>query len=223
MNPGDQPATGTWMSQLVLNAAETKVSTAIKFELQTCSAFRFYVAFLNSAGYATLQQELHDCAERGVRGKVLVSQYQNFTHPHALRQLMQLDNIDLRIETRRSMHAKGYFFTHGSEERYIIGSSNWTDSGLSRNQELNVICKTPAGSALQQDVAALFDREFERAQPVTEAYCRWYEGIWTPLRHRFLLPRRCDAGGRLLHGRHHARREGKNHWTFGGPDEHAPV
>lgn len=185
MNPVDQPATGAWMSQLVLNAAETKVSTAIKFELQTCTSFRFYVAFLNPAGYATLQQELHDCAGRGVRGKVLVSQYQNFTHPHALRQLMQLDNIDLRIETRRSMHAKGYFFTHGSEERYIIGSSNWTDSGLSRNQELNVICKTPAGSALQQDVAVLFDREFERAQPVTAEYCRWYEGVWTPLRLRY--------------------------------------
>ena len=132
----DRPATGSWTSQLVLNAAETKVSTAIKYELQTCTAFRFYVAFLNPSGVATLKQDLLDCARRGVRGRVLVSQYQNFTHPHALRMLMHLENLELRIESHTSMHAKGYFFERPDQERYIIGSSNWTDSGLARNQEL---------------------------------------------------------------------------------------
>ena len=170
-----------WSHQLVLNTGATKVSTTLKYELQSCSAFRFYVAFLNSHGYAALQEDLHGCAERGVTGRVLVSRYQNFTDPHALRQLLAMPHIDLRIEEERPMHAKGWFFEHGQEERYLIGSSNWTDSGLSVNQELNVMCRTAKGAALQKGVGALFDQVFDRGTPVTEAYCRWYESVWRPL------------------------------------------
>jgi HKD family nuclease len=35
--------------------------------------------------------------ERGIKGKILVSQYQDFTEPEALKTLLQFENIELRI------------------------------------------------------------------------------------------------------------------------------
>ena len=154
------------------------MSTTLKAELSKCRRFRIYVAFLTRGGLATLKQELLDCEARGVRGRILVSQYLNFTDPGALEDLMAFGNVELRIETQTSMHAKGYFFIHHAQEHYVIGSSNWTDKALSENQELNVWCATAKGSAFQGEVEAAFEEAFARAIPVTTDYVKAYRQVW---------------------------------------------
>ena len=48
---------------------------------------------VNCAGVASLKQSLLDAQERGVSGRVLVSQYLNFSDPSALRHLLRLSNL----------------------------------------------------------------------------------------------------------------------------------
>ncbi len=168
----------TVAARLVLNSGSSKVSTTLKAELSKCRGFRIYVAFLTRGGLATLKQELLDCEARRVRGRILVSQYLNFTDPGALEDLLAFGNVELRIETQASMHAKGYFFNHHAQEHYVIGSSNWTDKALSENQELNVWCATAKGSAFQGEVESAFEKAFARATPVTAEYVKAYRQVW---------------------------------------------
>ena len=164
---------------LVLNRG-ARVLTTVQRELRNCESFRFCVAFVNQPGVVMLLQLLGELQDRGTCGRVLVSQYLNFTEPVALRTLLKLRNLDVRIATEGSVHAKGYYFERGGVERYMIGSSNWTHAALCTNTELNIQVQTPAGSSLALEVAEEFDIQFGRATPVTQAFIDAYEKVWTP-------------------------------------------
>jgi superfamily II DNA or RNA helicase/HKD family nuclease len=154
----------------------------LRKELMACTAFRFYVAFVNQEGVATLMQALEEARMKGVRGKVLVSQYLNFTDPVALRSLLRFDNVLVRIATQGSVHAKGYFFDHDGIERYLIGSSNWTASALATNTELNIFLQALPQDTIAQAIAEEFDTQFHRALPVTEEFLAAYEQIYNARR-----------------------------------------
>ena len=169
--------------QLVLNQASsgTRVLTHIQRELQYCDAFRFYVAFVTQDGIASLSQVLQELHSRSVKGRILVSQYLNFTPPVALKTLLKFPAFDVRIATEGAMHAKGYYFTRSREqlEHYLIGSSNWTARALSTNTELNIQVATPTDSALAREVGTEFEVQFSHATRLTtkviEAYTITYE------------------------------------------------
>ena len=95
---------------LVLNdaGAGRKTLSKISSLLAACRSFRFFVAFVNQEGVISLIDQLIALEKRGVRGKVLVSQYLNFTSPQALRTLLKFNNLDVRINTADCMHTKGY-------------------------------------------------------------------------------------------------------------------
>ena len=84
---------------LLLNneAAGQKVLSHILGELNSCEEFRFSVAFLTKSGTAVLMNTFKELEERNINGKILVSQYLNFSDPNALRALMRFDNIDLNL------------------------------------------------------------------------------------------------------------------------------
>jgi superfamily II DNA or RNA helicase len=166
-------------SRLVLNhPPDQRVLDTLATELKDCERFRFYVAFVTTSGVASLKQHLLNALDRGAEGRVLVSQYQNFSHPEALAQLLKLPDIDLRIATQGSMHAKGYFFSRELKERLVIGSSNWTDAALSEHTELNVLIETDEDGDLAREVREEFDIQFQKATPVTEEFVREYRAIW---------------------------------------------
>jgi superfamily II DNA or RNA helicase len=163
---------------LVLNCRNesVRVLTRIQRELESCANFRFYVAFVNQEGVTSLLQTLEDLKNRNISGQILLSQYLNFTDPMALRTLLKLRNIDLRIAIRDSMHAKGYYFNceHGIS-RYIIGSSNWTASALSTNTELNIQVESTSASSLASEIDQEFSYQFSKAIPVTLEFIESYE------------------------------------------------
>ena len=88
----------------------TKVLTSIKHSLTKCDEFWFSTAFITSSGVSTLINILQELKERGVKGRILTSQYLNFTQPEALRKLLKFQNLDLRIVTTGNFHSKGYLF-----------------------------------------------------------------------------------------------------------------
>jgi HKD family nuclease len=115
-----------------------KVLTTILDELRACQSFFLSVAFITSGGVASLMGALLDLKSKGISGKILVSEYLNFTEPEALRKLKQLPNVELKIAKESDFHSKGFLFTHSSYYTIIIGSSNITQSALTKNKEWNL-------------------------------------------------------------------------------------
>lgn len=152
------------------------LSTLLK-ELSCCDQFSISVAFVTNSGVATIINCLKDLEKNNIQGKVLVSQYLNFTEPDALRKLLKFQNIDLKIATN-DLHSKGYLFKNKHINNIIIGSSNLTANALCSNKEWNLKVSTTENGLLYEQVINEFDKEFSNATTVTTAYINEYSGVW---------------------------------------------
>jgi superfamily II DNA or RNA helicase/SOS-response transcriptional repressor LexA len=155
-----------------------KVLSSILYELENCNQFYISVAFVTTSGVATIINKLQELEKREIKGKILVSQYLNFTQPEALKRLSQFKNIDLRIATTGNAHAKGYIFKNKEHYNLIVGSSNLTAQALSTNKEWNIKVSALDESGLVEQVIKEFKSDFEKATPVTEEYILLYEEIY---------------------------------------------
>lgn len=155
-----------------------KVLSTILNELRTCDEFYFSVAFLTKSGVAILINTLEELRDKGIKGKVLVSQYQDFTQPEALKTLLQFENIELRIATKGNFHAKGYLFKQKNQYNLIVGSSNLTASALCTNKEWNLMVTASDNSNLISEVLEEANSEFKKGYSVTSEYIKIYEKIY---------------------------------------------
>jgi len=155
-----------------------KVLSTIIQELENCDAFYISVAFATSSGVMTIINTLQELERRGVKGKILVSQYLNFTQPEALRKLSVFKNIDLRIATKGNAHSKGYIFKTKDYHNLIIGSSNLTDKALSTNKEWNLKVSALHNSGIVEKVLLEFNTDFTSATKVTDDYISKYQEIY---------------------------------------------
>ena len=108
-----------YQPELLVNQKKPKkkvLSTIIQ-ELENCETYFISVAFVTTSGVATLINTFKILENKGIKGKILVSQYLNFTQPEALKRLSQLNNIELRIATKNDSHSKGYIF---KTDKYTI-------------------------------------------------------------------------------------------------------
>lgn len=153
------------------------LSTIIK-ELETCESFFISVAFVTTSGVAALINTLKILNEKGVKGKILVSQYLNFTQPEALKRLSQFKNIELKIVTKENSHSKGYIFKHSNYYNLVIGSSNLTSSALSTNKEWNMKVSARNSSSIVDKVIKEFQDDFKIGEIVNEIYIKKYEEIY---------------------------------------------
>lgn len=158
-----------------------KVLDAIMGQLYTCQEFFFSVAFITKSGLACLKDGL--IHNRKAHGKILASQYLNFTEPNALRDILKFKNIELRMVTEeKAFHAKGYLFHHapGQTGAYtmVIGSSNLTANALTSNQEWNVFFTSAEHGALIKQAQDEFASLWECATPVDEAWIETYQSIY---------------------------------------------
>ena len=171
---------------LLLNNEEAgqKVLSHILGELNSCEEFRFSVAFLTKSGIAVLMNTFKELEERNINGKILVSQYLNFTQPHALRDLLKFNNLDSRIVTNRNFHAKGYLFKKEEQFNLIVGSSNLTANALSSNTELNIKITATPESKIIKEVIKEFDSEFSNAVQLDEKFISEYESVYKEIESR---------------------------------------
>jgi HKD family nuclease len=155
-----------------------KVLSTILEELLYCDEFYISVAFVTTSGVATLMNTLKDLEEKGVKGKVVVSQYLNFTQPEALRKLLKFTNIELRIAINQNSHSKGYLFKKSEYHNLIIGSSNLTASALATNKEWNLKVSALHSSSIVEKIIGEFDADFHSGTPVTTSFIDTYEDIY---------------------------------------------
>lgn len=169
----------TLKPELLFNDGQgRKVLTEIKKQLTYCDHFWFSVAFATTSGLACIKQELIDLENKGIQGKVLVSQYLNFTQPEALRELLKFKNIEARISTDSNFHAKGYLFRYSDIHQLIIGSSNLTANAVTSNKEWNLKVSSTDKGAIYLQAVEQFQHEFNVATPINEAFIQSYESIY---------------------------------------------
>ena len=163
--------------QLVINdkASGKKVLSILEKELSNCDEFWFSVAFITTSGVATIINALRKLQVLKIKGKILTSQYLNFTQPEALRRLKQFDNVELRIATDNDFHSKGYLFKKGGIYNLIIGSSNLTAPALSENKEWNLKISASEDSDLINKTIIEFKNSFLNAKVVDEDFIARYE------------------------------------------------
>ncbi len=161
-----------------------KVITAMKKELSSCDEFMFSVAFVTYDGVNALLSEFKHLTEKGVRGRIVASQYQNFTQPRALRKLLEMSNIDLRIVTEEQMrmHSKCYIFRKGDGYDVIIGSSNLTNNALCSNGEWNILFNSAESGQVIGSIVDEFEKVYEHATPVTPEWLEAYDSIYDSMR-----------------------------------------
>ena len=99
---------------------------------------------------------------RGIEGRILTTDYLEFSDPKALRKLASFKNIELKMfmseEAGEGFHTKGYMFKNNDIYKIIIGSSNMTQKALSVNREWNTkIVSTEQGEYVKEIL-----NEFER-------------------------------------------------------------
>tara|TARA_B100000676_G_scaffold280021_1_gene303852 strand:+ start:1932 stop:4853 length:2922 start_codon:yes stop_codon:yes gene_type:complete len=163
--------------QLILNDKKggTTVLSEILKELENCNQFWFSVAFLTTDGLSTITEHLKTLQNKGISGKILVSEYLHFTHPEALRKLLLFKNIESKIiQHNFKFHQKGYLFESGNKNSIFIGSSNLTSSALQVNSELNIKLKTTTESQLSHDLIKEFQTTFDNAISIDQKYIHEY-------------------------------------------------
>ena len=118
-----------------------KVITSIEYELLNCERFDINVAFITESGITPLLQTLKELEKKGTPGRILTTDYLNFSEPKALRRLAEFKNIELKLystkEAGKGLHAKAYIFNQQEIYRIIVGSSNMTQTAFSINNEWN--------------------------------------------------------------------------------------
>lgn len=155
-----------------------KVLTSIVNELNKCEEFLFSIAFITNSGVASLINVLKELEDKGVKGKIIASQYQNFTEPVALKRLISLKNIEVKIVVENNHHTKGYIFKRDDIFTIIVGSSNLTQDALSYNKEWNIrVTSMSEGSLLQQTMRE-FNYTFDNAVTVTNEWIDEYQKIY---------------------------------------------
>ena len=131
-----------------------KVLSFIERELQQCDSFDISVAFITKSGITPLLQVLKEVNDRGIRGRILTTDYLMFSEPEALKTLSELRNIQLRmyqVEEGPGFHTKGYIFQKSGIFQILIGSSNLTQNAITVNHEWNAkIVSTEQGEFAQQ-------------------------------------------------------------------------
>ena len=91
------------------------------------------MAFITESGLASLKSYLYDLNQKGVKGRILTSNYLGFNSPKMYYELLKLENVEVRLTDVEGFHAKGYIFDHDNYSSMIIGSSNLTSNALKIN------------------------------------------------------------------------------------------
>lgn len=115
------------------------IGTTVQNLLQSSNRVSIAVAFLQKSGVEKIKNCIEECEEKETSIFVITGLNYGFTNPDALRELLYLD-ISCNIFQDENFHPKLYIFEKNENEAtIIIGSSNLSEGGLSKNYEANLI------------------------------------------------------------------------------------
>lgn len=175
-------AAGQYKPEVVLNSSQgVTVLRTLRQELARCDQFVFSVAFVTPGAIAILKQDLLEFEGRGL---IVTANYLNFNQPSVFRDLSHLQelgkNIDVRIHDAPAFHPKGYIFRSARKVTALVGSSNLTETALTRNHEWNLKVSAADDSDLAAQLKQLEMDQVGSSQRLTETWIRNYEDNYVP-------------------------------------------
>lgn len=155
----------------------------------------FVVSFVMLSGVRLILDHLDDAVRRGVRVRILATDYLTISQPAALALLLERishptgpGSLQIRIHQsgQRSFHPKAYIFTRSADGtgRAVVGSSNLSRSGIQTGiewnlrtegvgelvEEFNLLWDHPASAPLDQDWLLEYDDRYrQRRQALADA------------------------------------------------------
>jgi len=168
------PVSGQFKPKLLSNKAHENVLSTLLQEMKTCETFTFSVAFITEGGLATLKTMLFDLQLKGIKGRILTSTFLNFNQPKMFKELLKLENVEVRLTGVKGFHSKGYIFEHKDYYSLIVGSSNLTDSALKANYEWNVYLTSLEDGEIIHHFKNQFEEAWQKAIPLTIDWINHY-------------------------------------------------
>lgn len=156
-----------YRSKFLINSGQStagniqKVICDVLDELRSCESFDISVAFITKGGTSLLKATLSELHEKGIKGRILTTDYNLFSEPDALKELAEFNNIEVRMyrcKEGSGFHVKSFIFNHSAQCNVIVGSSNLTQNALTTNQEWNV----KLVSTFEGEMVFLIKKEFEK-------------------------------------------------------------
>ena len=169
-----KPVSGQFKPKLLSNRSHENVLTTLLQEMKTCETFTFSVAFITEGGLATLKTMLYDLQLKGIKGRILTSTFLNFNQPKMFKELLKLENVEIRLTGIKGFHSKGYIFEHENYYSLIVGSSNLTDSALKANYEWNVFLTSLEDGEIIHHFKNQFEEAWDEAIALTEEWINNY-------------------------------------------------
>lgn len=165
--------------KLITNSKESNLLDTLLSSFENCKKFYFNVAFINYSGIQLLLNSLKELEERNIEGKILTSTYLNFTEPKALQKLKEFQNLNLKIFVTTEnigFHSKAYIFEYEDSYKFIIGSSNITQSALKSNIEWNIeTISKDKSDYFSRDILSEFDKLWQSSVEVDSNFLLQYE------------------------------------------------
>ena len=175
-------------SRFLTNYTETSFLATIQANLRTCVAFYFTVSFIKKAGLVLLASDIKAALERGAKGKLVTSTYQNFTDIESLQSFLSwanaFENFECHLDdecffsekdySTNGFHTKGYLFEFENRCELIVGSSNITRYALLKNIEWDLVIDCQPYDIAYQDALAdfyeIWDKTLELSQDRINLY-----------------------------------------------------
>ena len=164
------------------NYSDLSFLDRIKDCFKKCNSFTLSVSFIKKAGLVLFQREIEEALERGAKGRIITSTYQNFTDIASLKDFLAWQNkydnfechLDMNCFGENGFHSKGYLFEYDDSIEIIVGSSNITRFALLKNIEWNIslISKNNIESYDEaiKNFEYLWDRTFKLSEDVIKQY-----------------------------------------------------
>ncbi len=161
-----------------------KVLPELEELLLSCDSYFMSVAFITMDGITPLLETLRELDGKGVRGRILTTDYLAFSDPRALDRLDSFSSIELRMFCSHTagygLHSKGYVFRKDETYRIVIGSSNLTSRALTLNREWNTKLVAGENGEMTKAVTGEFDelwtdRNTHSYSGIKEQYREEYE------------------------------------------------
>lgn len=163
-------------SDFYTNYSETTFLEKIKNCLRNCNEFYFSVSFIKKAGLVLLAPDINAAVERGAKGRLITTTYQNFTDIESLKMFLQLStnhpNFECHLDydcfydeknyTKYGFHSKGYIFIFPDKAEIIIGSSNITRYALLKNIEWDLVVSIEKGDAILSKMLSEFQNLWQK-------------------------------------------------------------
>ncbi|MCI5708225.1 phospholipase D-like domain-containing protein [Veillonella caviae] len=171
-------------TELIANGEGRNVLSAIEDGLRKCDEFLISVAFVTKDGLLVLKPILKELQQRGIKGRILTTDYLGFNSPDVLDDLGSLSNVELRIYctnngSKHGFHTKGYIFKQDEFYQIIVGSSNLTINALKNNREWNTRAQSHCNDIYTKEILNEFELYWNSEFTMSYAnFLPWYRPRW---------------------------------------------